>query len=80
VVPSSPSRSTGQQAAEALVRQAVSDVLRTALEPASFKLPGGARIEVDGADSSGTVLVEIYARQGALKSANFHKVACDALN
>jgi hypothetical protein len=78
-VSSSASRSTEQQAAEALIRQAVAGELGVTLEPASFKLPGGARVDVDGADPSGTVLVEVYARQGALKGGNFHKVARDAL-
>ena len=50
-----------------------------ALSPSSLKLPDGARVDVDGVDRDRTTFVEIFAKQGRLRGAQFHKVAPDAL-
>jgi hypothetical protein len=44
-----------------------------------LRLDGGARADVDGAARDESVLVEVFAHQGRLKSAQFHKVVRDAL-
>jgi hypothetical protein len=49
------------------------------LEPRSLRLDGGARIDVDGVAPDESVFVEMFAHQGRLKGAQFHKVARDAL-
>lgn len=49
------------------------------LTPRSLRLGGGARVDVDGVAPDESVFVEIFAHQGRLKGAQFHKVARDAL-
>lgn len=73
------SDSTEQRGAEASIIAAASRYVGIALSPASLRLPGGARIDVDGASADGSVVVEAYAHQGALRGAQFHKVARDML-
>jgi len=68
-----------QRSAEPLIRQAVSTAVGVELEPRSLRLDGGARVDVDGVAPDESVLVEIFAHQGRLKGAQFHKVARDAL-
>ncbi len=48
------------------------------LEPAGIRVPSGAHVEVDGADSARSVLVECWAHQGSPKAAQRHKVLSDA--
>lgn len=74
-----PSDSLEQRNAEALILQAVSASVGVELAPRSLRLNGGARANVDGAASDESVLVEVFAHQGRLKGAQFHKVARDAL-
>jgi hypothetical protein len=57
----------------------MSKLLGVELAPRSLRLDGGARVDVDGAAPHESVLVEIFAHQGRLKGAQFHKVARDAL-
>lgn len=80
-MPSSVHRSDSavQRAAEATILAAVSDELGVTLAPRSFVLPNGSRVEVDGADPDVSVLVEVFARQGALKGGQQKKVCQDAL-
>lgn len=73
------SSSTEQQAVEPLVRAGVEKAIGLTLAPKSLRLAGGARVDVDGVDQDETVFVEIFAKQGALRGAQFHKVARDAL-
>jgi len=49
------------------------------LAPATLQLPGGARVDVDGAATDLSVLLEVFARMGKLRGGQFHKVARDAL-
>jgi hypothetical protein len=74
-----PSDSQEQRSAEALILQAVSASVGVELAPRSLRLDGGARADVDGAAPDESVLVEVFAHQGRLKGAQFHKVARDAL-
>jgi ApbE superfamily uncharacterized protein (UPF0280 family) len=73
------SDSSEQRSAEPLIRQAVSVAVGVELTPKSLRLNGGARVDVDGVAQDGSVFVEIFAHQGRLKGAQFHKVARDAL-
>jgi len=68
-----------QRSAEPLIRHAVSVAVGVELAPRSLRLDGGARVNVDGVAPYESVFVEIFAHQGRLKGAQFHKVARDAL-
>jgi len=68
-----------QRSAEPLIRERVSVAVGVELTPRSLRLEGGARVDVDGVAPDESVLVEIFAHQGRLKGAQFHKVARDAL-
>jgi hypothetical protein len=68
-----------QRSAEPLIREGVSVAVGVELTPRSLRLDGGARVDVDGVAPDESVLVEIFAHQGRLKGAQFHKVARDAL-
>lgn len=68
-----------QLQAEAAIRTAVEQQLGVSLPPRRLQLPGGARVDVDGVDEASGTYVEIFAHQGPLKAAQFHKVARDAL-
>ena len=73
------SDSAEQLMAEPLILAGVGRELNVVLKPATLRLDGGARVDVDGVDEDETTFVEIFARQGRLKGAQFHKVARDAL-
>ena len=73
------SDSSEQRAAEAMVRAQVAALLGKELRSTRLTLESGAAVEVDGAAEDESVFVEIFARQGALKGAQKHKVATDAL-
>jgi hypothetical protein len=68
-----------QRSAEPLIRHAVSVAVGVELAPQSLRLDGGARVDVDGVAPDESVFVEIFAHQGRLRGAQFHKVARDAL-
>jgi hypothetical protein len=73
------SDSAAQRMAEPLILAGAAKRLGVDLAPATLKLDGGARVDVDGVNLDHQTFVEIFARQGALKGAQFHKVARDAL-
>lgn len=73
------SDSLQQRTAEPLILAGVSKTLGVELTPRSLRLDGGARVDVDGVAPDESVFVEIFAHQGRLKGAQFHKVARDAL-
>jgi hypothetical protein len=74
------SDSLEQREAEPLIRSGVEAALGgTTLTPTTLTLPNGARVDVDGVDDEQRVFVEIFAKQGRLRGAQFHKVARDAL-
>lgn len=73
------SDSLEQRTAEPLILAGVSKIVGVDLAPRSLRLERGARADVDGAAVDESVLVEIFAHQGRLKGAQFHKVARDAL-
>ncbi len=73
------SDSLEQRTAEPLILAGVSKIVGVELAPRSLRLDGGARVDVDGVAPDESVFVEIFAHQGRLKGAQFHKVARDAL-
>lgn len=73
-----PGSSREQRDAERVMLDILGQRMGLSLEPATITVPSGARIEVDGADSGRTVLVECWAHQGPPKSAQRHKVLADA--
>lgn len=62
-----------------MIRSQVAAYLGKELVSATLKLEGGAAVQVDGAAADESAFVEIFARQGALKGGQRHKVATDAL-
>ena len=74
-----PGHSGEQRAAERVMLEVLGIQLGFVLEPARIVIPSGARVEVDGADASRSVLVECWAHQGPPKVAQRHKVLADAL-
>jgi len=73
------SDSSAQQGAEPLIREKVAEYIGKPLTPKTLKLDGGTSVQVDGSTSDESVFLEIFARQGALKGGQRHKVATDAL-
>ena len=73
------SDSLEQRTAEPLILAGVSKIVGVELAPRSLRLDGGARVDVDGVAPDESVFVEVFAHQGRLKGAQFHKVARDAL-
>lgn len=73
-----PGSSGEQRAAERVMLDLLGDRLGLRLDPARITVPSGARVEIDGADESRTILVESWAHQGAPKSAQRHKVLSHA--
>jgi hypothetical protein len=73
------SDSSAQVDAEPLILAAVSARVGVPLAPRRLTLPGGATADVDGAADDESVLVEVFARQGALKGGQRGKIARDTL-
>jgi hypothetical protein len=73
------SDSLEQRTAEPLILAGVAKIVGVELAPRSLRLDGGARVDVDGVAPDESVFVEVFAHQGRLKGAQFHKVARDAL-
>jgi hypothetical protein len=73
-----PGSSLEQREAERLMLDLLGTELGVVLDPARVGFPSGVRVEIDGADSERTVLVECWAHQGKPKAAQRHKVLADA--
>lgn len=73
------SDSSEQRRAEPLILEQVSAHVGKPLTKRVITLPGGARVEVDGAADDDSVFVEVFAHVGALKGGQRHKPAVDAL-
>jgi len=71
------SDSTEQRTAEIAIIAAVSEIVGVPLAPARIKIDD-ARVEIDGASDDRSVLVEAYARIGALRGGQPKKLATDA--
>ena len=69
-----------QRDAERAILERASRLLGVTVAPRAFALPGGARVEVDGASADLSVLLEVFARQGALNGGQQKKVCQDALS
>jgi hypothetical protein len=78
-LPAHPSDSSVQRLAESAILAAVSARLGVTLAPRTLELPGGSRVDVDGAAADDSVFVEAFARHGALKGGQQKKVCQDAL-
>jgi len=78
-VPGHVSDSAVQRRAEAVIRDRLAERLRVPLAARTIKLAAGAPVEVDAASPDGSVLAEIFARQGELKGGQQKKVAIDTL-
>ena len=68
-----------QRRAEAVIRDRLADRLGVPLAARTIKLTAGEPVQVDAASPDGTVLAEIFARQGELKGGQQKKVAIDTL-
>jgi hypothetical protein len=79
-LPDVPAGDSGvQREAEAVMLDALSQVLRVPLVPERVHLPDGTWVDVDGVSHDPPVLVEAWAHQGEPKSAQRNKVLSDAL-
>ncbi len=67
-----------QRAAESLMLAVLGDALGVTLTPRRIVHTSGARVEIDGADTNLTVLVECWAHQGTAKVAQKYKLINDA--
>ena len=56
---------------------ALGDRLGTTLRPKPLMLPDGSRVEVEGIDAEGRLLVQLVSNQGAYKPAYRNKVMAD---
>ncbi|MEE1837207.1 hypothetical protein [Streptomyces sp. SP17KL33] len=56
---------------------ALGDQLGTSLRPKPLMLPDNSRVEVEGIDAAGRVLVQLVSNQGAYKPAYRNKVMAD---
>jgi hypothetical protein len=73
------SDSAVQRKAELVIRERLAERLGVALSPRTVRLAAGAPVQVDASSPDGTVLAEIFARQGELKGGQQKKVAIDTL-
>ena len=73
------SDSLEQRLAEPEILAGLAAHLGVELEPKSLRLAEGSRVDIDGVSADESVLVEVFARHGRLKGAQFHKFARDAL-
>jgi hypothetical protein len=73
------SNSQEQNEAQRLILHGVEAEVGEPLEPRTLTLSGGSTVQVDGVALDESVLVEVFAHQGQLKSGQRHKIAGDAL-
>jgi hypothetical protein len=75
------SDSAAQRGAERLILDEVERTVGRSLSPTRLTLAGGASVDVDvdGVAEDQSVLVEVFANQGALKGGQRHKIATDVL-
>ncbi len=73
-----PSDSPEQRAVESLILAGLAPEYGP-LAPMTLRLPGGARVDVDGVAPDRSVFVEAFAHQGRMKGSQPKKVAQDAL-
>lgn len=73
------SDSAVQREAERVIRERLAQRLGIDLMPQAVHLVAGAPVQVDAASPDGSVLAEIFARQGELKGGQQKKVAIDTI-
>ncbi|MGE0227634.1 MAG: hypothetical protein AB7I38_13455 [Dehalococcoidia bacterium] len=74
-----PGDSAAQKSAEAVALRLLSERLGVELAKRRFRTPEGRWLEVDAVSESPPLLCEIWAHQGAPKSAQKAKVMTDAM-
>lgn len=74
-----PSDSHAQRDAEVVIVAALSVKLGISLRKTSIPTSNSGRVEIDGATEDLSVLVEVYAHQGAVRGGQTKKLATDAL-
>jgi hypothetical protein len=79
VGPTAAGDSREQRHAEQVMLTVLSHRYGVTLTPRRILLDDGIRVEVDGADTELTILVEAWAHQGPPKTAQKHKVLADVL-
>jgi hypothetical protein len=79
VGPTAAGDSREQRHAEQVMLTVLSHRYGVTLTPRRILLDDGIRVEVDGADTELTILVEAWAHQGPPKAAQKHKVLADVL-
>ncbi|MEN0083375.1 MAG: hypothetical protein AAGC66_01290 [Leifsonia sp.] len=62
---------------ERLMLSALSERLGTPLRPRQLLLAEGVRVEVEGMDAAGTIVVQLVANQGSYKPSYRNKVMAD---
>lgn len=72
-----PGDSSEQRQAERHMLDALGVVLHTVLEPTTITVDSGVRVEIDGANSDRSTLVECFAHLGPPKGAQRHKPIVD---
>jgi hypothetical protein len=73
------SNSHEQTQAERLILDSVEKKVNQKLTSGWLTFGASGEVQVDGVSSDGSVLVEVFAHQGHLKSGQRHKIAGDAL-
>ncbi len=68
-----------QRRAEAIIRGRLAERLDVRLDPKIITLAAGAPVHVDAVSPDGSVMAEIFARQGELKGGQQKKLAIDTL-
>lgn len=72
------SDSTEQQQAEVYILRKLEEELGFSFDPTAI-LPLSTKVQPDAIDVDNKVVVEVYARVGAVKGAQFHKIKGDIL-
>lgn len=72
------SDSSEQQNAERYILESLATELSASFNP-SAQFPIDTQIEPDGIDPTNKIIVEVYARVGSLKGAQYHKIKGDVL-
>ncbi|UAJ80206.1 hypothetical protein IT072_03925 [Leifsonia sp. ZF2019] len=67
----------GEDSVERLMLAALGDRLGTSLRPRQLLLAGGVRVEVEGMDAAGAIVVQLVANQGSYRSSYRNKVMAD---
>ena len=76
---SHPSDSSSQAAAEPLLLAEAARSLNVVLMPHHYRLPNGAKVQLDGFNENERILCEVFAHVGEIKPGQMRKLATDML-